>query len=105
MRPSSSLAVPSGAAVVVRVEQVVAIAAGLLGGIHRLVGMAEQGVGVDAVARVEGDADAGGDLHLLVLDGEGRIKHVGQAVQGLVAIADAAQFADQQHELVATQAG
>ena len=94
----------AGLAVAGLAEELEAMATGLLGGIHRLVGMAEQGVGVEAVGRVQRDADAGGDLHLLVLDGEGGIEHVGQAVQGLLAFGEAGQFADQQHELVAAQA-
>jgi hypothetical protein len=49
------------AAVVLGVEEQEAIAPGLLGPIHRVVGMAQQGVGVGMVDRVDGRANAGGD--------------------------------------------
>jgi tetrahydromethanopterin S-methyltransferase subunit C len=43
------VAAGAGPAVVLGVEQVKAVAAGLLGGVHRLIGMAKQGFGIGAV--------------------------------------------------------
>jgi len=40
-------------------EVVEAVAPGILGAVHRLIGVADQAVGVAAVLRVNGDADAG----------------------------------------------
>jgi hypothetical protein len=46
-------------AVAFRVEQLIAVLARLLGLVHGLVGMAQQGVGIGIVLRIQGDADAG----------------------------------------------
>ena len=62
-----------GAAAVFGVEEQVAVAAGLLGAVHRMVGVAQQGVGIAAVDRVDRGAHARGDLHR-VLRG---IHHIG----------------------------
>jgi hypothetical protein len=63
--------VKPGPAVVFRVEQMVAIAPGLFGGIHRLVGVTQQGVGIRAVLRVERDADTGRNVDAVLVDLEG----------------------------------
>ena len=49
------------AAVVLGVEVQVAVAAGLLGAVHRLVGVAQQRLGVGAIDREDGRADTRGD--------------------------------------------
>ncbi len=48
------------------IEEVIAVLAGELGLVHRQVGLAQQLVGVDFLGlRVQGQADARRDLHLL----------------------------------------
>ncbi len=56
----------AGVAVHRRVEKAVAVFAGALGVVHRRVGIHQQFFGTLAVARVEGDTDAGGDLQVMV---------------------------------------
>ena len=89
---------------VLGVEEQVTVAAGLLGAVHGVVGVAQQGVGVAAVHRIDGGPHAGGHLHL-VLTG---LDHVGQRHHPQHALDRHAGFIQrarpqQQHEFVATQ--
>ncbi|OIQ79070.1 hypothetical protein GALL_392120 [mine drainage metagenome] len=54
--------------VMLGVEQVVAVATRLLGLIHRLVGVPQQGVGIGVVQRVDGNAAAGADGYALAVE-------------------------------------
>jgi PAS domain S-box-containing protein len=91
--------------VVFRVEQVVAVLALLLGGVHGLVGMTQQGVGVGIVMRVQREANAGRHLHLGIANGHGLGNAAQHALQHAVAFLGVAQVGQQQHKLVAAQAG
>ena len=76
----------------------------LLGLIHRGVGMAQQALGVRGVGRIERDADAGAQVHLLPAHIEGRLEeivHLGRKHHGVVGIALAVGEHD---EFVATEA-
>ena len=89
---------------VFRVEELTAVAAGLLGAVHRVVGMAQQRVGVAAVDRVDGRTHAGGDMHRLDV----RVDRVGLGHHAQHALDRQARLlhrrrAQQQHELVAAQ--
>ena len=77
-QPAQLQAARMGLAVVFRIEQLVAVAPGLLGHAHGLVGMAQQQVGVGLVVGVEADAQAGGHGQHPVLHGHGtagRLQH------------------------------
>ena len=93
-----------GAPAVLGVEEQVAIAAGLLGAVHRVVGMAQQGVGVGLVDRIDRRADARGDDHRPGTDTERvGLRHVAHhALDGVPAFLECGG-AQQQHELVATE--
>ena len=54
-------AVGLGLLVAHRIEEVVAIFASGLGGVHGLIGVAQQGVRIHIVLRIEADPDTGGD--------------------------------------------
>ena len=94
-----------GAAAVLGVEEQVAIATGLLGAVHGVVGVAQQGVGVAAVNGVDRGAHAGGDLHG-VLQGVHHIglrHHAQHPFYGQACLFKRAR-AQQHHKLVAAQA-
>ncbi len=95
-----------GAAAVLGVEDEVAVAARLLGAIHRVVGVAQQRVRVAAVQRVDGGADAGRDLYRVGrrVDGIGHGDHAQHALDGQAGLLQGAR-AKQEHELVAAEAG
>ena len=63
LHAADGLEVLLGAAIVLGVEEQVSVAAGLLGAVHRVVGVAQQRVGVGLVDGVHGGADARGDGH------------------------------------------
>ena len=78
-------------AVLLGVEQMVAVAARLLGQVHGLVGVAQQGVGVGVVERVEGDADARRNADRVAADLEGRGDGGEDAVEDLAAFVEVAE--------------
>ena len=94
-----------GAAVVLGIEEEVAVAPRLLRAVHRMVGMAQQRVGVCLVDRVHRGADAGGDGHRTAGHAEAvRHRHVAHdALHGMASFLERGS-AQQQHELVAAQA-
>ena len=57
-----------------RLEEAEGAAAVALGAVERQVGVAHQLVGLVAVRRADGDADAGADHHLLAVDLVGRAR-------------------------------
>ena len=98
-------------AVLVVVENVVAILARQLGLIHGLVGLPEELVGVDVVLlRIEGDAEAGGDLEHSAAHPHGlrdRIKQAGKQGQAhaLPPLATMSQIGHHNDELIAAETG
>lgn len=68
------------------VEYVIAILAQLLGEVHGLIGVAHEQVGIRAVTRIKGDADAGGYLQCVAIDHERPRGGVQQSFQNRVAI-------------------
>ena len=98
------IAVRAHLAVPLRIEDLVAVASLLLGGVHRLVGVAQQGVGIGVVERIEGDADAGGNDHRAASHGQGLRDRLQQADQRRFALLHVLG-AEQQHELVAAEPG
>ena len=93
-----------GAPVVLGVEEQVAVAAGLLGAVHRVVGVAQQRVGIGLVDRVHGGADARGDGDRAGADAEA-VGHGDVAHDALDRVAAFLQRggAQQQHELIAAE--
>jgi hypothetical protein len=80
-----------------------AIAAALLGHVHRLIGVAQQRVGVVVVPRRERDANAGKDVDGLAVD---RIRHGNRdqdPVQGRMQLVHAANMSQHQDELIPGQ--
>ena len=61
------LAVQLGFAVTLGVKQVVAVFARFFGGVHRLVGMAQQGIGIGMVLGVQAHPNAGGHAEPLAV--------------------------------------
>ena len=110
MRQRLAQVVPLGAqqlhgALLGGVELVKTVAPGLLGGIHGLVGMAQQGVGVSVVLREDGVANAGRDDHALGVQrvrGRDAFHH---AAQNALAVGHRLQPGHQDHELVAPEPG
>ena len=94
-----------GAAAVLGVEEEVGVAASLLGAVHRMVGMAQQRVGVAVIDRVDRGAHAGRDLHGLLrrVDRIGQRDHAQHPLDRQLRLVERART-QQQHELVATQA-
>ena len=94
-----------GLAAVLGVEEQVAAAARLLGAVHRMVGVAQHGVGVGPVERIDGGADAGRDLHRRVARqcGERRADDAEQPLHREPAFLERDGL-DQQHELVTAEA-
>ena len=91
------------ALVVDGIVEVIAVLAGLLGDIHRLVGMAQQGIAVLVVGGIEGHPDTGRDGDRMPLDLHGRRNGLHDALQHLEAFGLKHQVVEQHHELVATQ--
>ena len=86
------------------VETVETVASVLLGLVHGLVSVAQQGVGVGVVLGVQGVANAGGDANALGLQRIGR-RDVGHELPELLLAALARlQVGQQDDELVSTQA-
>ena len=93
-------------AVLIGVEQVIAVLAGELGLVHGLVGLAQQLVGVDLVAlRVEGDAETGRDLEHEVADRDRLCRRRQQAVEHRQAGGGVGQIEQHRDELVAAHPG
>ena len=95
--------VRGGLGVHARLEELIGVAAQLLGPDHGRVGVLQQGVFVPAVLRENGDADAGVHHHVLAV----HMKRFGEDVEdfgndggGVVAVA---AFGEQDRELVAGQ--
>ena len=101
-----ALVVAAQVMVVLGVEQVVAVLAGELGLVHRLVGLAQQLVGRDLLAlRVERDADAARYLQRLAIHLH-RLGHGGQqAAHQRPAAVGIGQLTQHGDELVAAQTG
>ena len=92
--------------IVFGIEVVHAIAAQLLGLIHRLIGVAQQHIGIVMVGRVERDADTGRNAHLDAVVQFARPGHDFQhARQYRLALLFIGQVGQQQNKLVAAQAG
>ena len=86
------------------IEQVEAVAAALLGHVHGLIGMAQQGVGILVVGGKQGHADTGEDIDVLALD-RIRLGNGGQhPLQRGAQLQHVAHVTQDQHELVAPQA-
>ena len=83
--------------------ELVAVAALLLGAVHRGVGVLHQRLRVPAVLRVEADADAGRHEQLLVLLQEGLAQRVEHLVRHLGRVHRRGDVGQQQRELVAAQ--
>ena len=83
------------------------VAPGVLGLVHGGVGVADESLGVGAgiVARREGQADAGRHVELHPVDDERRPKAVAQAVGQVEGLGHAHHLAEDDHELVAADAG
>jgi hypothetical protein len=89
----------------VLVRAVPALAGGLRG-VHRGVGVPQQGVGVGRVARAGGgDADARADGDLPAGDRDGLGDRLDQAVGDALGVADAVQVVEEDRELVPAEAG
>ena len=73
-RPTSSSAALLQGGVHARLEEMVGAAAFALGAVEREVGVLQQRLGVDAVARRDRDADAGADDDVVAVDLE-RLGH------------------------------
>ena len=86
-----------------RVEQGVAIFAGLLGLIHGLGGVAQQRVGIAVVLRKEGDAEAGRELERILAEGDGRGGDIEQALEDVFAFAGTVDVGDHRAEFVAAK--
>ena len=87
------------------VEHLAPVAAAGLGPVHGGVGVLDQRLGPDPAARGQGDADAHGDEHLGVAEGERRGGHLGDPLgdgQGVGLVGDALA---EDGELVAAEAG
>ena len=84
------------------------VAAVLLGVVHRRVGVADQVDDVLRVARTEGDADAGGQEHLVFLQLEGAAdlgEHAARQLRhGAAVVRVGRQVVDEHRELVAREA-
>ena len=93
-----------GEAVPAGVEQLVAVAPALLGGIHCLVGVADQRVGVGFVEGMHGDADAGRDDDLLLADEHGLAERFEDALQRDLDFLHARELGQQHEEFVAADA-
>ena len=94
-----------GATVVLGVEEKVAVAAGLLGAVHRVVGVTQQGFGIRTVERENGRPDARRDHHRPLDEAERvGLRHLAQdALDGMPAFLERGG-SKQQHELVAADA-
>lgn len=58
----------AGAAIIVSIKPAITVATRLLGGIHRLIGMAQQGVWIRVVIGIEGNAETAAQRLRLVRD-------------------------------------
>jgi len=103
-QPPQPFLAETALAVVLGVEDLVAVAAFFLGLVHRLVGVAQQGVRVLLVLRVERDADAGRDLDADVAQLHRLGDGVQYPLQAVAAGLQVGQAGQQQHELVAAEA-
>ncbi len=84
-------------------EELIVIAPLVLGVIHRGIGGAHQRVGVFAVIRIQADADAAGEMQVMLLHDEGfadRVEHLGGDPNGVVTPGESRQVDD---EFIASQ--
>ncbi len=81
-------------------EHVLAVGLGM---VHGGVGVHQQGLGVGAVHRAQGDADAGGDHHIVPAQVHGPAQHLVHAPGHHGSILGIVDFAQQDGELVAAQ--
>ena len=88
-----------------RVVQLQAVAATLLGAVERHVGALQQLIRAHAVAGIEADADARGDVQLVAVDVEGRADRLEDLLRRLDRVLGASQAAQDEDELVAAHAG
>ena len=85
-------------------EDLEAVAPGLLGLVHGQVGVAQQvfrGVGL---VRVQGDAQAGGELDVVAVHGQRHGQGLADALDGLDGLARGDELLQQDHEFVAAEA-
>ena len=87
-----------------RVELVV-VATGVLGPIHRRVGVAHQRLRIGAVVRIDSDADAGGDEELAFADDEGNLQRLQNFLGDLGCVLHLIDPRNEQRELVTAKAG
>ena len=73
--------------------------------VHRGVRMLQERRGVHAVVRVIRNADAGGDINLVVLELEWRLKQIQHSLGNFGGIAGGFQVRQQQRELITTDSG
>ena len=81
--------------------ELAAVAALGLGLVHGRVGVLDQRGDIDAVLRIEADADAGADEELVVIQGEGRAETFQQFLRNLLGVLLLVQAGQQDDELVA----
>lgn len=87
------------------VKAMKAVAPGLFGLVHGLVGMAQEGISVGIVFREQRVADAGCDVYPLVFQRIGRGNVLHELAQLCFAVGAAVQAGQQDDELIAPQAG
>ncbi|MNM63653.1 hypothetical protein D3C81_750270 [compost metagenome] len=85
------------------VEQMIAVAATLLGHVQRLIGMAHQGVGIFVVEREQGHADAGTDTDLTITNRIRRGDRLEHALQRRLQLLGLLHMAQDQHKFVARE--
>ena len=54
-----------------RFEKLIVLPAVFLGLVHRRVGILDQGLGIEAIVGIDAEADAGGDVQVVLIDGMG----------------------------------
>ena len=94
-----------GLLVLFRVEDVITVLAGLLGLVHGLIGVAQQGVGIATILWVQGDAEAGRDLNDGLTDFDRGGRGLQQSMQDVFAFDPAVQVGEYGDELVTAQTG
>ncbi|MPM96619.1 hypothetical protein SDC9_143784 [bioreactor metagenome] len=94
-----------GHAIALRVEKLIAVLAGQLCPIHRLIGVAEQGIGIGVIRRVQADPDAGRNRQAVSLYIDRLAHRQQQAVQNLRTFLRRGDIAEKDDKFVAPQTG
>ena len=94
--------VVAGATVLIGVEPLIATTASLFGEIHGLIDVAQQGIRIRWVIRLEGNPHAGAEQRRLAGDGQGNLQCGQHPVDDVFALLDIGQLPQQQGKLIPT---